>query len=81
MVECANALRYEQSEQLDLLIRPDGSMNSGRENDGDVAWLNSVLDQPPNQEVDDLRAVRRTRGIRHNDQNCITGRNQLFQKR
>ena len=44
MIESTNALRNERGEQLDLFISSDGPMNSGRENDRDVAWLNSVLD-------------------------------------
>ena len=44
MIESANALRNERGKQFDFFIRPDSPMNSGRENDCDVAWLNSVLD-------------------------------------
>jgi len=44
VIESTNALRNERGEQFDLFIRPHGPMNSGRENDRDIAWLNSVLD-------------------------------------
>src|SRR5438874_4431176 len=44
VIQGANALRDKRCEQLDLFIRPDDPMNSGRENNRNVAWLNSVLD-------------------------------------
>ena len=63
VVDGANALRNEWREQFRLFIRPHGPMNPRGKDDRDVSGRGTVLDQAAHNQVDDLRAAGRARGI------------------
>jgi hypothetical protein len=67
MVQRLNALGDKRSQQRTLLLSRDWSMNSGSENNCQIAGGNPALNQPSHEEMYDLGAARRSRGVRDHE--------------
>ena len=63
VVDGANALGDKGRKQFRLLIRPHGTMNTRGKDDRNLVRLGTILNQAAHQQVDDLRAAGRARGV------------------
>src|SRR5437879_10842761 len=79
VIDCADALGDEGRQQFGLFIRTNGAMNAGSKYDRNIRGPNPVLDQPTNQQVDDLRATGCSRRVRRDNQDFIARRYQIFE--
>jgi hypothetical protein len=50
------------------------------ENNTNIVRPNPQLNEPPHQQIDDLRACRRPRRIRHYDEHALIRRDDLFER-
>jgi hypothetical protein len=80
VVERADALDDERRQELRLLLARDPAVDARGEDDAQVVGRDAERDQAADEQVDGLRAPRRARRVRDDDQDGLAGADDLLER-